>query len=104
MRLHKTKRFYINKAKCDISLTECDKLYLIRGNIQNTQRTHTTQHQKTKIKNEQRACTDILPKRPTDTSKDAQHHFSITNHLGNANQNHKKVYHLHLLQWLLSDR
>ena len=30
----KTKRFYINKAKR--SLTECDKLYLIRGNIQNT--------------------------------------------------------------------
>ena len=50
---HKTERFYINEAKR--SLTECDNLFLIRGNIQNTQRTHTTQHRKTKIKSEQRA-------------------------------------------------
>ena len=57
-------------------------------NIQNTQRTHTTQHQKT-IQLEKWQI-DIFPKTPTDGQQAHEKMLKITNQ-GNANQNHNEI-------------
>ena len=60
----------------------------------NIERTHTTQHQKkqtTQLKNGQRIQIGISPKKTYTWPTGHEKMLNITNHQGNANQNHNEI-------------